>query len=107
MSENCEENTACNEPNDLRIRINIRDHRDIEGGCPNTTFEYSKGENTSTCCCSDDCCLDHCELAAPPEDCLKGIPNSKWIYSEKLEWYYAVRLIIPDPEGKSNTNKFF
>ena len=104
ISANCEEDTVCKEPKDLRLRINIRDHRDLDGGCPNTTFEYSEYGNPPTCCCSIECCLDHCTLEEPPEDCIKGIPNTKWIYSEKLGWYYAVRLIIPDPEGKSNHN---
>ena len=82
------------------MRINIRDHRDIEGGCPNTTSKYTQDGNPHTCCCAPGCCLNHCTLKEPPKDCLKGIPNAKWIYSEKLKWYYAVRLIIPDPEGK-------
>ena len=41
------------------------------------------------CCCEADCCWDHCDLATPPEKCLQGVQNSKWIFNNNLGYYQA------------------
>ena len=44
------------------------------------------------CCCKPGCCWARClgtKSSIPPNDCLKNVPNSQWIYSEDLGYFQA------------------
>ena len=72
---------------------------DVGGQCPAPTYTYAQGEK-EFCCCADGCCWTRCLMSTPPSDCLQGIPNSQWIYSEELGYYQAFRRRCETVNGK-------
>ena len=58
--------------------------KDSGGKCPSQTNLWNK-----QCCCGANCCWDHCEWSKPPANCLKGVPNSQWIFNNNLGYYQA------------------
>ena len=43
------------------------------------------------CCCYDEagCCWDECPAESPPNNCIEGVPNSKWEYNDTLGYHQA------------------
>ena len=58
--------------------------KDSGGKCPSQTKLWNK-----QCCCGANCCWDHCEWSKPPANCLRGVPNSQWIFNNNLGYYQA------------------
>ena len=62
-------------------------HIDVGGSCPKNTYQYSEIH----CCCGAQCCWNKCTWEVPPENCLKEVPNSQWIYHARLGYYIALQ----------------
>ena len=60
---------------------------DVGGSCPSPTYK----DNEIYCCCREDCCWSKCNLASPPEDCLKNVVNSQWVYNYEVGYYMAIQ----------------
>ena len=63
---------------------------DSSGECPSPARWSNKNKQ---CCCRPSCCWDQCEAhgqwLSPPEDCLEGVQNSKWVFNDSLGYYQA------------------
>ena len=63
---------------------------DSSGECPSPARWSTKNKE---CCCRPSCCFDKCteygQWSIPPEDCLQGVQNSKWIFNNNLGYYQA------------------
>ena len=65
---------------------------DAGGSCPNPSYLWN-----AQCCCGANCCWDECDLfyfswwnySLSTTDCLKGVPDSKWIFNSNLGYYQA------------------
>merc|ERR1712122_416307 len=66
-------------------RVNGPKDVGLEGECPKPSYKYEQG-----CCCGDYCCWDKCRWKDPPQECLNGIYNGKWVYDSAKDYYYAV-----------------
>ena len=56
-----------------------------ESSCPEPT---TLNEDLQACCCFEGCCWNKCTLLnddLPPNDCLKNVPNSRWIKPKESE----------------------
>ena len=80
-------------------------HIDVGGSCPKNTYQYKE----IRCCCGDQsyedgrsseksdetsgaqCCWNKCTWEVPPENCLKEVPNSQWVYHAQLGYYIALQ----------------
>ena len=53
------------------------------GECPSPAVWSNKNKE---CCCGPDCCWDQCirPKKGPPEHCLQGVQNSKWVLITSL-----------------------
>ena len=61
---------------------------DVGGTCPKQT----KKRREILCCCGEYwCCWNKCTWDVPPEDCLKEVPNSQWVYNYRVGYYMAVQ----------------
>ena len=61
---------------------------DVGGTCPKMT----KKRREILCCCGEYwCCWNKCTWDVPPEDCLKEVPNSQWVYNYRVGYYMAVQ----------------
>ena len=77
---------------------------DVGGQCPSPTYKYTEG-GVDNCCCDNGCCWSKCGFSTPPVDCIQGIPDSLWIYSQELGFSKAfTRQCISCPEGQANVN---
>ena len=54
--------------------------------CPTKTSLWNGG-----CCCGTDCCWDRCDWQTPPPDCIEDVPDSKWVFNDKLGYYQAYK----------------
>ena len=82
-------------------------HLDVGGSCPESSYQHSE----IYCCCGHHCCWDKCTWDVPPEDCLKEVQNSQWVYHARLGYYIAIQnwngassvgihdSFLPCPEG--------
>ena len=80
-------------------------HIDVGGSCPKNTYQYREIH----CCCGDQsyedgrsseksdetsgaqCCWNKCTWDVPPENCLKEVPNSQWVYHARFGYYIAMQ----------------
>ena len=77
---------------------------DVGGQCPSPTYKYTEA-GVENCCCDNGCCWSDCGFSTPPVDCIQGIPDSVWIYSQELGFSKAfTRQCISCPEGQANVN---
>ena len=60
--------------------------QDVDGSCPSPTHKYR-----NNCCCQHGCCWGNCRKRNPPQNCLDGVPNSRWIKDNEKGYYIAVR----------------
>ena len=63
------------------------------GECPSPTYPYREH-----CCCAAGCCWSRCNSLIgtglgpkPPEDCLKGVENSQWVFNTDKIYWQAVK----------------
>ena len=54
--------------------------------CPSSTYLWN-----SQCCCGSGCCWDQCDWQSPPPNCIKDVPDSKWVFNDKLGYYQAYK----------------
>ena len=59
--------------------------------CPSPSYKYS-----TSCCCGGNCCWGNCRWSTPPQDCIQGIPNAKWVY-DAVAGYFKVMTLGPFP----------
>ena len=56
---------------------------------PSTLYQES---GVKYCCCKVGCCWAKCPLGPkPPEDCLKGVENSQWVFNTDKIYWQAVK----------------
>ena len=95
-------------------------HIDVGGSCPKNTYQYREIH----CCCGDQsyedgrsseksdetsgaqCCWNKCTWEVPPENCLKEVPNSQWVYHARFGYYIAMQNWKGDSIVGIHKNKF-
>ena len=76
--------------NNTNIDYGTNGPNDSSGECPSPARWSTKNKE---CCCRPSCCFDKCteygQWSIPPEDCLEGVQNSKWVFNDSLGYYQA------------------
>ena len=62
---------------DCLVKHYIKGPKDVGGKCPSPSYAYG-----NVCCCGAACCWDKCKWDEPPQDCIEGVPNAKWVKDE-------------------------
>ena len=81
----------CNQkyiPKECKVETFLDGYKDFGGTCPTGHGRY---QIQQTCVCNKYCFFSNCPLSNPPQSCLKGIPNARWVKNEKKGNYIAVR----------------
>ena len=80
--------------NSKAIVLSGYDEADLDS-CPNPSFLYKEDGKwwISFCCCGEEagCCWGKCTWPKPPEDCLKGVKNSQWVFNTDKIYWQAVK----------------
>ena len=73
--------------------------------CPSPSKKYNPvGSHWVYCCCGNGCCWDSCNWSSPPQDCLKGVPNTQWVWNDEIERFQAVRTLSDVPKIITKTS---
>ena len=79
----------CNDkikPMECVVQTFLVGQKDVGGNCPSPTHKYN-----DQCCCENGCCWGNCRKDNPPQSCLDGVPDSRWIKDNEKGYYVAVR----------------
>ena len=75
-------------PKECKVETFLDGPKDFDGTCPTGHGRHQWGQH---CCCKHGCCFYDCRSSNPPQSCLKGIPNTRWVKNKKKGNYIAVR----------------